>query len=303
MNSNRYSLVFIVILCALGANYSMARAQLLEVKPDRTEVFRDEIFLPKHSYLQMMGLNYNSFTSSMVWLSGLLYYGSYRIYNSKNKGKVTPPKHLGDYATLMVNIDPLFKSPFEWYASVYLYSRKTVTHDDLEKINEVLDIAIKYHPTDYRFSYMAGLNYIGYSAKRDPKTRLKELDKAIAYLERASQFKEAPDYLPFTVASLYNLKARAKAKLSKGVTAPVSDEEAAAEQREFYLGLYRSTIDEALRQRLASKLISLGLPPSQLQDKNQQQLNAFRRQYDLKRTYLPLDLWVWTTYPTQELAQ
>lgn len=290
-------IVFVLLMTLLCVNYTLARGQFLKINPDRAEAFRDEMLLPQHTYLQALGLNYNGFTSSMVWIGGLLYYGSYRIMKVKRKD-LTPPQHLDDYAKLMVNIDPRFKSPFEWYASVYLYSRTEVKHEDLEKVNNVLDIAIKHHPTDYKFPYMAGLNYIGYSAKRDPKTRIKELERGITYLEQASQFKEAPDYLPFTVASMYRLKAKNEAKLKSGKSP--SAEQSLQDQREFYYNLYQSTIDEALLQRLGQKLLELGMPPSLLQQTNRTQLDRFKAQFELQRTYLPLDLWVWTQYPTED---
>ena len=163
---------------------------------------------------------------------------------------------------------------------------------DLEHINELLDYAIKLHPNDSALPYQAGLNYIGYSVDRTPAERIKELERGIAYLERAAQFADANPRTPSLIAYMYRRKAQLEAQLN---SEPSGDDRQA--QIDFTMSMYRDALEPQLREQLRGQLLGMGVPEAILNRQDQEQLGQFKAQYERARTYLPLDLWVWTQYP------
>lgn len=279
----------LILLCGLG-NYAVAQRHWSKSYGDSTAIeFRDTFLLPDAAYTSAILLNNKSLAATLVWLQALLYYGSYRLAGTSAKA---PPKHLRDYAQLAVELDPSFMSPYDWFISTYLATRKDVSFKDLEHINELLDYAIKLHPQDSALPYQAGLNYIGYSADRAPAERIKELERGIAYLERAAQFADANPLTPSLISYMYRRKAQLEAQL-RGE--PSEDDRQA--QLDFTMSMYRVALEPQLREQLRGQLMSMGVPEEILNRQDQAQLGQFKAQYERERSYLPLDLWVWTQYP------
>ena len=104
----------LVLLCGLG-NYAVAQRHWSKSYSASTAVeFRDTFLLPQASYTSALLLNNDSLAATMVWLQGLLYYGSYRLAGKRAQA---PPAHLRDYAQLAVELDPSFMSPYDWFIS------------------------------------------------------------------------------------------------------------------------------------------------------------------------------------------
>lgn len=274
--------LIVLLLCCVNYAFAKRHAPTLQ----RDEGFKDGYVLPQATYLKTMGLNFDTFTSSMVWIAGLLYYGEYTLAPKKVRRS---PEHLQDYTQTMIDIDPRYEEPYHWFASTYLFSRKKVEHEDLERINDFMDIAIQRFPTKSNYLYDAGMHYIGYSVRRDPATRIKELEKGIDYLERASQFNNVSEDVPFTVGYMYRLKGSLERKL-KGEA--VDSEQDAQAQRQFYIDLYKTTTDTNLRGRLRKKLVAVGVPEEAIVKLEPAGQDKLQRRYARKRPYLPLDVWM-----------
>lgn len=245
--------------------------------------------MPQASLIRAVTLNHQSFAATMVWIQALLYYGSYRFAGESAKA---PPQHLADYTKLVVELDPRFESPYDWFVSTYLATRPKVSSQDLAHVNSVLDVAMTLHPATAKYPYQAGLNYLGYSADRTPQERVLELERGISYLERAAQFDDAPPLTTKLIGYMYQRKAQLDAQLS-GKPAP-DDRQA---QIDFQMSLYQSTLEPEARAQLKQQLIALGVPERVLERQDRELLRPFEQAYEQQRSYLPVDLWVWTQHP------
>lgn len=276
-----HRMAYTVLLVLSLGGYVASRAQLREAATTRQDLHADTYNLPAPSMLRVLGLNHDAVTATMVWIQGLVYYGDLRL----NHRELTP-RHLPRYAETVAELDPSFFGVYEWLAATYLATRAEVTTEDLEQLNRFLERGMAQHPTRFELPYTAGLNYIGYSAKRSPRQRIEELERGIAYLQRASRLDGCPDTAPFTIAWMYHRKRQLQRQLDG--SSPSAEDQAA--ERQFFLELYQSSVNEALRARLGEKLKELGVPERELRRRKGTDalMSAYHRIYG----YLPVDTWL-----------
>lgn len=273
--------LYITLLALSLLGYGASRHQLRAMSSARPVVRADAYNLPAPSMLRVLGLNHDAVTATLVWIQGLIYYGDLRL-NAKDM----EPQHLTRYAATVIALDPQFFDIYDWLVSTYLGSRREVDGEDLRTLNDFLDQGIERFPARFELPYLAGLNYIGYSSKRPPRQRIEELERGIAYLQRASRLEGCPDTVPFTIAWMYHRKRQLQRQLDG--TKPSAEERAT--ERAFFLELYQSTVDEALRARLKEKLTELGVPEQELRrSKGTDRLvEVYHRVYP----YLSVDTWL-----------
>ena len=284
------ALPFALLTALLAANFYSSRA-LIE-RSYRSIPFeqRDSYRHPPEGIYRALFLNYETFASSVAWISGLLYFGEWRISKPTQ-----PPEHLERFALLARDLDEDFTGIYTWFNATHVGSHhlpdRPMTFEELETLRRFNAVGLERHPDDWELFYTTGMNYIGYSYEREPEERLTEIDHAIGYLKRCAFFHACPETVPFTIAYLYSLRAELK-----------GDKEGAndLDQRiSFYKSLYAASGDASQRAKLALTLGDLGVPREELEALEQfdaERLEAKR--HASTHAYLPLDLWTQIVYPT-----
>ncbi len=292
MNVSRVS--FVVLLLVSTGLYASSRQQLVDrAYQEIPFTQRDTFSYPSPALFQALTLNYETFAASLAWISGLLYFGEWKMSKSP-----TPPEHLLEHARLARSLDHEFLTIYEWINATYLHSHhledRPTTYKDLENLRLFNEQGLARHPDFWKLHYITGMNYIGYSYKREPEERLEEIEHAIHYLKRCTRFSSCPDTVPTTIAYLYMLKNNLE-----------SDQELPSGQRdvellEFYKNLYAQSFDPARREALETRLLEMGMTRTQLADLGRAQVDQFQLEYERRQSYLPLDLWTQVVYPTAD---
>ncbi|MFB6262580.1 MAG: hypothetical protein ABEL76_02975, partial [Bradymonadaceae bacterium] len=172
--------VVAAVAVLLALNYLYADLARLE-QTARREVHAqsDGAPVPPTGLIRSSLLNFDTLAADLVWIRAVLYYG-------RKRAKRHEPEQLYDYATTVADLDPYFFPVYRWFSHSYLATRYPPSPDDLNRVNSFLERGMKHFPADYRLPRTAGLNYIGYpSDTRSTRQRIRELERAIDYLERA----------------------------------------------------------------------------------------------------------------------
>jgi hypothetical protein len=233
-------------------------------------------------------LNYETLAADLSFIGALTYYGE-RLRTHRE------PKYLYDRAKRTVRLDDRFYHVYEWFPASYLNSRTLVSTEDIERTNRFLDRGIERFPSRYELPYMAGMNYVGYSADASRERRIRELERAIDYLERASMLEGSPAVLPMTVAWMYRRKRQlASEKREDAAQRPAGLD---ADERDFYATMYLLAEDESTRQAIRAKLERSGGSAEAILERARRLERHFRRAHERRWTFVPPDLWTFVVHP------
>lgn len=275
------ALLILLLLNLLFAKLSVEQRHLpLQISP--TE---QTYLLPSPNILRAASLNYHSFSSDLVWINALIYFGS----NSTQNHSI---QHLPEYAMTASELDPYFYSLYKWYPDVYIGAKHPVSEERIEKTNQFLKRGMKYFPRDHRLPETAASNYIGYSADAPAPRRLRESIKAIEYLQRAAKLPGASSNVPFLLDYFYGRKAKLEAELSDGEKPSAAPSTTLSEnEKETYLRLYLLAPDPHTRARLAGLLSRYGIDENTAFERARNYTQRLQTEHTQRLNYLPVDLW------------
>ena len=289
----RTTLIFLALLALTIPGYLAARAELLAVtRDDLSAAERDRP--PRFAKARAPFLNYATFAADLAWIEALIYNGDFLKARRQNY----KPEHYVDHARAVAELDPDFRPAYEWLNTTYIASRgASVTHDDLTTATDFLDRGIARFPTNAPLLFQAGMNFIGYSAEREPADRLAEIQRAIGYLERCAKLEGCPSNASSVVAYLYNRERQLEAELRGEPLDAQAEREA---ERDFYLDLLRQTTDPEKREQLERSLSDLGVGEAAIARAGATDVAQFEAAYRSHWTFLPLDLWTLIVYPVDD---
>lgn len=283
MSRNAHTLIPLALLLMMSAGYIGARERLRDSRATLLEArsYEERYMLPAPETLRTLGLNYRSFTADLAWINALLYFGDYRDAGSK-----VPPRYLLDYARTVAEVDPDFYPIYEWFNATHIASRAEVSHEDLELVVDFLEQGMARFPQRHELPYTAGLAYIGYSVGRDPQTRIKELTRGIALLERCAALRGCHPNATLTIGYMQDLR-RKLMKQSGEVGTPEDRAREIAQLKQ----LYANTPDQEIRAKLAERLRTMGVSAQALEVITREQVDRLEQLHDARLPYLPVDLW------------
>ncbi len=274
----RAGFVLLLTLSALFSNLQFQSAIYRLPTPSRTP-----LKLPKSEILQAASLNYGTFAADIAWVATIVDYGESR--RDRNR-----PKHLLNNAHVIADLDPQFRRLYDWFPAVALARTYRATESDLAEINDFIDRGIHVFPQDGYLPFAAAMNYIGHSAHGSKARRLRESDKAIAYLEDAMQLPGSPSNAPFVLSWFLDRKRKLMGEDE------ISEADRVREIRYLSRALL-SISDRSTRRRIARRLRQMGAGNSIAESARQLENEFEAAKESSEFGFLPDDLWVAISCP------
>jgi len=141
-------------------------------------------------------LNYGTLTADIGWIDTLIRHGE-----SRRSGLSTTTA-LIERGHHVVEIDPLHYSIYLWVPAAYMSQKHIVSEHSLARISELMDRGIRHFPDDSELPFSAAMNFIGHSDFQDKPRRVRELQRALAYLNIATNRPSAWEDMPGLIAAL-----------------------------------------------------------------------------------------------------
>lgn len=276
----------LALLAALGFGLTKLELESEESQLRARLHHQPEVTLPSANLLRYGTLNFETFAADLLWIQALQYFGRQSRRNQ-------PPVSLEEFATTIANLDPYFYQIYPWFAATYRGSHFPISVEDVQTMNRFLDRGIDRFPSHWRLPYKAGMNYIGYSQDRTTKERLREINSAIDYLQKASMLPGAPSTLPLTISYLYERRRQLKQSLDNE-TVDAGNEAIAGQARVKYLtDIYFLIEDQTTRKKLRAMLRQSPEGRQALK----QRVTSFRKQFTARKqgrwNFLPTNAWSW----------
>jgi len=140
--------------------------------------------------------NYTSLAADLAWIDALIQNGERR------RSGLPTTTNLIERGHTIVGVDPYFYSVYSWVPAAYLSRRHVASEESLLRISELMDVGISYFPEDADLPFSAAMNFIGHSNLDDKPRRIRELRRAIAYLQVAGERPGAWEDLPNLLSGL-----------------------------------------------------------------------------------------------------
>ena len=290
MKLNRSTFYISLLLIAFVMLHSQSRTALMERARSPVE---DASYLPSAEILRALALNYDTSAATLSWIQALIYYGDWRLSPHARR---SPPRHLEHYARVVADLDPLFFDVYEWFNATYLASRVgPISAQDISAVNRFLDQGIEHFPDRPEIAQLAGFNYIGYAKKYEPRQRVQELERAIAYLRIAARNESS---LPTLTGTIVQLQIR-RDKLERQLDADALPAEMDKTEVNLFLETLALTRDEQARARLIGILLELGLTRDDIEQSTKGDTRRLGERHECSGfSYLPRALWLQVDYPT-----
>ena len=163
----------LVAFLALGICGAIVLKQELDLQKAMMKKKHFQLFyLPSDKNLARISIGYKAFLADLIWIRGLLYVGAH-FYDGGSIKWVT------DYARAITNLDPKFKRPYAWGATIAVYNRRYPTRaEELEGI-KLLKTGTKRFPEDFQMWHQLALAYL--HDIRIGTSSLKQLEKDYIY--------------------------------------------------------------------------------------------------------------------------
>lgn len=247
--------------------------------------------LPPPDLIRGALLNFDTLGADLVWIHTVLYFGHQRSRRHH-------PARLDEYASTIADLDPYFFPVYRWFSHSYLSTRYPPPPEALARVNDFLERGMKRFPADYRLPKTAGLNYIGYPTDtRSTRQRLREIDRAIDYLEKASKFEDAPESLALTVANLYQRQRQLRTTLRGDVTGGTRAEGLTGKQVDFFVDMYFTVDSGDTREEIRRILDRTEGGRRALLERGRRYDDHLERERSRRSSYLPLGLWTMVVRP------
>ncbi len=278
--------VCLVLLIPLALTNNKTKQELETLRRPATFEQRDGYFFPSGEVIRGFALNYSTFAASMVWISGLVYFGDWRFTPHKK-----PPRHLEDYALAVIQLDPSFYNIYDWLDATYINARLEtggVPHEDLLFLSKFLVSGLRYFPDQPDLPYSAATNFLGYSEGRADRERIIEYERGMEYFRRCLEISDCPGTSLLLLAHMRTRKQEIEASMEGREFDTTYRRKLPAEERERYVEIYKRTSDPETAEQMAKILKKEGIEPENILTAQNEELQR-RREVDLP--YLPIDTW------------
>jgi hypothetical protein len=225
----------------------------------------DVLYLPQPSALRVMALGHDELAADMVFIRGLVYFGS----QLQQKGDY---RWLENYLDTITKLDPHWKTPFRWAGVATMYNGKPITNQAVMISNQFLERGVKQFPDDWELPFMLGSNYLFELHSDDPKQRDEWRRIGGEWVRHAAIVGGAPSWVPLLAATIMRQEGQ---------------EEAAVRHLE---EVYVSTQDEHTREQVRNELVSLHAKIDLARE--QRERGAFDKAWRATLPYVPADLFV-----------
>ena len=267
-------LIFVVLIAA----YVGSRGPFFEAQ-DGIAMKTEALRLPVGESLASASLNYRTLAADLSWVLSLVGRGE-DVRKKRTEG------YYLDNGTTVAQIDPFFRRGYDLYSAIFIQSKQKVTHEDLMRLADYYDLGLAIFPTDAQLLYDAGLIFLGYSSKHDPKDRIEQVERALVYLKRAAKLPTAP---PMTTPLIGFFTKRLN-DLSDGAEQALW----AQDDRALLVQLYLSSTDTNHKAYLQRQLSALGVDAGAiLRAVTASQERVKQKKKDEGKAYLPDGLY-WT---------
>ena len=280
----RPTLIFTGIL-GLGlfgmiSSHSSLNASLLERRQDA--MYEPDRQLVQADVRKALFLNYDTFSSDLLWISLQLYMSDFREAGAK----APPPAHMIEYGELIHAIDPNFTPVYEWLNAAYINSRLPIDSTELHRITDFFLKGAPYVEDPGDLYYHAGMNFIGYSHEHTREEKIAGIKRGIELLQQASMYPASNAKIPGVVSYLFS-------RLERLQTKEESDQvESTQALIEYQRATYTMAGDQQTREYIVAKLRELGVTDQELEELRRRhgpQVDLLKQAY---RAYLPDTLWL-----------
>lgn len=245
---------------------------------NRNDTFEDLEF-PSGRFLRLASLNHRALAADLAWIAIVVNHGD--VVEARNRAS----RQLLHNARVVTNLDPYFYRVYEWTPGAFLNRRFPVSAEDLEKVNDLMDQGIQNFPLDADLRLSAALNYVGYGKGFSDQVRVRQSERAIAYLNEAVHAPNATEEVPAVLAWFKHRKRRFAHD-------DVSPDEQRRREIDFYVELLNSTTDTRLRELALKKLRALGAQNREVMEKSRAQIEVLERARKQDLAFVPPELWL-----------
>lgn len=157
----------------------------------------DEATIPSATAARVLALGHREWASDLFYVTALAYFGESLAQRSQQR-------YLQSYARTTEEIDPYFRRPYLWGATVSVYTHRRITRHSIELSNDHLQRGLGYFPNDGEMLYGLGFNYAYElpSIMPDGPERQALKRRGAVYLQRAAAVGYGPAWLPLTAARM-----------------------------------------------------------------------------------------------------
>jgi tetratricopeptide (TPR) repeat protein len=232
-----------VLLLALAAGIRSTRLAAF-TQHHESQRYEDAYYLPPSEWLPLMSLGYRSAAADLLWCRTLIYIGEQFMRRGMQR-------HATAYADAIITLDPAFKAPYSWPATVALYRPGKFVLKDVLDAAEYTRRAVKRWPDDGELAWDLGsvLRFEVLPHVKDPALQEKLEREAADLLSRAAVLGAGPPWLALNSSQLLaklGKKEQAIRHLEE-VYGTVQDPDAKAQIAEQLAALRSQTYSEAVR--------------------------------------------------------
>ncbi len=234
----------------------------------------DILYLPRASALRALSLGHRELAADLVFIRGLIYFGS-EMARSKATGEKTEHyKWLENYLETIVALDPLWKTPYRWAGVATMYDGRAITNPSVKRSNHFLEMGVQRFPSDWELPFMLGCNYLFELHTEDAAERATWRRQGAEWIRHAALVGGGPPWVPLLAATIMREEGQ--------------DEAAVRHLEEVYI----STSDEKTRIEVRNRLLSLKSKVDV--ERAEHQRKEFEDAWHKTLPYAPADLFVIT---------
>jgi hypothetical protein len=236
--------IALLLLIAIGVGSALrVRATAHYFATQRHE---DLYYLPTAKWLPVLSLGFREAGADLVWMRALIYYGDGFAHHQ-------PLRHVVEYASAIVALDPEFEAVYRWASTAAAYQTTAAPVEDLERTGRLLERGVRRFPSSGPMAWSAGSFYSFELAPRYPvgsEGRRRARERGSVYLMQAARRGAGPPWLALSNSTqLERLGDRERAiQHLEEMYALTSDREI-REQIAERIASYRNQADDEARQR------------------------------------------------------
>lgn len=213
-NEWSYVVLTLILLFSLWGGVVLLQ-QRIDSRRGRFQKIESFNYLPSGEYLRISTLEFKEATADLLWLRAI------QFASGKDPSGRDYDWFYG-VIDRVTDLDPKFSYAYQ-IGGVVL----SVLSDHVDQSNKLMEKGLKNDLTDWQIPFHLGFNYLYH---------LKDNLKAAQYMEMAAKTPGSPAYLPLLAARLYTKGGERQTALL------------------FLEGMYRSTRDERVKERIAERI-------------------------------------------------
>jgi hypothetical protein len=212
----------------------------------QSQTYEDVYYLPPAQWLPVLSMGYHTAGADLLWCRSLVYFGEEFL----RRGTV---KHLFNYASAMITLDPDFKSVYPWVATAAMYRAGDFDLKEAMRATDYLRNAVRRWPNDGKLAWELGsmLKFEIYPyLNNEPELRTKVGEEAAQNLSAAALMGAGPPWLALNSSSLLQRLGKTEQAIQhlEEVYGSVQDDDIKAEIAQRLASLRSETYAEAVRE-------------------------------------------------------